>query len=68
MRWQVADADFYSVSIYDILGRKVKSIRQERMDLGNYYEHVNKGLPSGIYFAVVDKHDDRRIVKFTVLR
>jgi len=56
------------VTLYDILGRKVKTLREESMSVGFYNQHIGEGLASGIYFAIITRPDDHRVVKFTILR
>lgn len=67
-RWQIIENAVYDLSVYDILGRKVETLRHEEMTTGFYIQRTKKELPSGVYFAVISKYDDRRVVKFAVLR
>ena len=55
------------MSIYDILGRKIR-ILHEWMSIGFYSQFVGKNLKSGVYFAIISKPGDRRVVKFAVIR
>lgn len=50
------------------MGRKIKTLRSETMPIGYYDQHAAEGLVAGVYFAVISRNDDRRVVKFTVLR
>jgi len=56
------------VSIYNILGRKVRTLHHEWMSVGFYSQFVGKNLKSGVYFAIISKPDDRRVFKFAVIR
>lgn len=38
------------------------------MPIGFYDQHTSDGLVAGVYFAVISRDDDRRIVKFTIIR
>ncbi|MCD6162124.1 MAG: T9SS type A sorting domain-containing protein [candidate division Zixibacteria bacterium] len=67
-RWQIIEEAVYDVSVYDILGRKVETLRQEVMPVGFYIQRTKRELASGVYFAVISKYNDRRVVKFAVLR
>ena len=68
LSWQVDRESNYNIAIFDILGRKVRTLREERMPVGSYNQHFGEGLMSGTYFAIIARPDSRRIVKFTILR
>jgi hypothetical protein len=68
IRWHIDRDDHYSIEIYDILGAKLKTIRRERMAKGSYSQLVGNNLAAGVYFAIISNYDERRVVKFTVLR
>jgi hypothetical protein len=68
LRWKVGLTDAYNVEIYNILGQRVQTVRDERMSPGEYAQVVTEQFPSGIYFAVIAGTDARRVVKFTILR
>ncbi|MEW6411008.1 MAG: T9SS type A sorting domain-containing protein [Candidatus Zixiibacteriota bacterium] len=68
LSWHVSRSDYYRIDIYDILGRKIKNVRRERMAIGDYNIRLEKDLPSGVYLAVIASDNDRRVVKFSVLR
>ncbi len=68
LKWNVGLSDAYSVEIYNILGQRLQTVREERMSPGEYAQIVTEQFPSGIYFAVLAGTDARRVVKFTILR
>jgi hypothetical protein len=68
LNWQVEKESFYDVSIYDIMGRKVRTLRRETMPIGYYNQRMAEGMSAGVYFSVIYRDDDRRVIKFTILR
>jgi hypothetical protein len=66
LSWRVERNDYYSVEIYNILGAKLQSIRKGWMVKGSYSQLIND-LVTGVYFGSVSSHNDRRVVKFTVI-
>jgi ligand-binding sensor domain-containing protein len=64
--YQIPQAGFISLKVYDILGREVVTLVNEEKPAGNYeLEFDGKGLPSGIYFyrlSAEDWIDTRKMV------
>lgn len=60
--------EIYNVAIYDILGRKVKSLFTERMTVGEYSREIINDFAPGIYFAVIKSPDYYRTVKLSIIR
>ena len=59
-----------TLKVYDILGREVVTLVNERQQPGNYkIEFSGKGLPSGIYFYVLQTNKNHLMVrKMTLLK
>jgi len=68
LKWNLAQSGSYKVDIYDILGRRVSAGRSERMEAGEYTQQIGANFSSGVYFAVISGTDDRRVVKFSIVR
>ena len=68
LNWKINQSDNYRLEIYDILGRKVKTVRNQTMSVGEYDQNIANDFAPGVYFAVITGNDDRRVVKFTVIR
>ena len=55
IKYQIADFGFVSLKVYDILGREVEMLVNERQAPGSYSVNFNAaGLPSGVYFYRID--------------
>ncbi len=58
-----------SISIHDILGRKVKSIFDGYKSDGSHSEHIGlTTLPAGVYYIALTAGGERRAVRFSVNR
>lgn len=68
LKWQVERGDHYSIDIYNILGAKIKTVSTGLMTRGDYSKLIENDLATGVYFAIISNHHERRVVKFTVLR
>lgn len=60
--------DNYDVVIYDILGRKVKTVLNRQLTVGEYEEVIQKDFATGIYFAVIANSGSHRVVKLSIIR
>ena len=50
-RFQIADWGFVSFKVFDVLGREVATITQEKLMPGTYTKHWDaSGMTSGVYF------------------
>jgi len=51
IKYQIAELDFVTLKIYDVLGNDIATLVNEEKPVGNYELEFNaSGLPSGIYF------------------
>lgn len=51
IRFTIADFEFISLKVYDVLGNEITTLFNEEKPAGSYeVEFNNEGLPSGIYF------------------
>jgi len=51
IKYQIANADFVNLQVFDVLGNKVATLIDEEMQPGSYEVEFNaSNLPSGIYF------------------
>ncbi|MEO0137856.1 MAG: hypothetical protein ABIL40_01820 [candidate division WOR-3 bacterium] len=58
-----------SLNLYDIIGRKVKTIAQGTIEPGVYsYRFDSSNLMSGIYFLILSGVEDRKVQKVLILR
>ncbi|KAA3636963.1 MAG: T9SS C-terminal target domain-containing protein [Calditrichaeota bacterium] len=60
--------DNYNITLYDILGRKVTTLLNKRLSVGDYETNITSNLASGLYFAVVKSSDAYRTVKLSIIR
>ncbi len=52
VRYQIPEPSFVSLKIYDIMGREVRTLVNERMEAGYYTENFDgEGLSSGVYIC-----------------
>ncbi len=68
---KISDANFLSVQliVYDVLGRKVETLVNERKSPGNYEIKFNAGkLNSGIYYYELKTGDFHKIKKMILLK
>ena len=51
IEFDIPEVTDVKLEVYDVLGRKVKTILDDRLEGGRYRARVNgSGLPSGVYF------------------
>jgi hypothetical protein len=51
IKFQVSSSKFVSLKVYDVLGREVKTLVNEKLEAGSYETTFDAtGLASGIYF------------------
>jgi hypothetical protein len=57
------------LKIFDLLGREVATVVDEKMQAGEYKLRFEaEGLPSGIYFYIIQTERFRKVKKFTLLK
>lgn len=69
INFAVKEPGFVSLKVYDILGKEVASLVNERMETGNYNRIFNSSnLPSGIYIYTLRVNNFSSFKKMTVLK
>ncbi len=74
LKYKIGKRNNVRLDVYNILGKKVKSLVEEVQESGNYYikwngnDGVNKPLPSGAYFLKIQSGEYHMIKKITLLR
>ncbi len=67
--FSIKESGFVSLRVFDILGKEVASLVNERMETGNYTRIFNaSNLPSGIYIYSLRVNDFSSFKKMTVLK
>jgi hypothetical protein len=62
IQFDIPEDTFISLTVYDILGRKIKSLITERLPAGSYFIHWDgtneEGykVPSGVYFCILSSN------------
>ena len=57
------------VTVFDASGRRVKVIDNTEKPKGSYQYYLNtSSLGSGLYFVVLNTHEDKQVLKITVSR
>jgi len=68
IRFQIKDLRFVSLKVYDILGKEVATLVNEKLNQGVYEtQFSNNQLPSGVYFYKLSIDDLQYAVKKMVL-
>ncbi|NUN10531.1 MAG: T9SS type A sorting domain-containing protein [Ignavibacteriaceae bacterium] len=70
-RYELRDIAAFSIDIYDILGRRVAGIAEEKNPSGRgeiYFNPTDADIPSGIYFAVLITPNERVYTKFLYVK
>ena len=67
--YQLPTPNFVSLEIYDVLGRKIKSLIEERQNSGAHSVTFNaEDLPSGVYFYRLESGTHNETKKLLLLR
>jgi hypothetical protein len=69
VRYDLPRATFVTLTIFDVLGRQISTIVEEKKPAGTYQVNVYlPNLPSGVYFYRIQAHDYVKTKKFILLR
>ena len=74
LEYKVGKRNHVRLDVYNILGKKVKSLVEEVQEAGNYYTKwdgnngFNKPLPSGAYFLRMQSGEYHMIKKITLIK
>jgi hypothetical protein len=69
LRYELRDASYLSLRIYDTAGRSVAELVNGWRDAGNHEVTFNgSNLPSGIYFAKLEAGDYSQVQKLILLK
>ena len=73
-KYKIEKRNYVRLDIYNVLGKKVKSLVEEVQEAGNYYtkwdgnNRFNKPLPSGAYFLRMQSGEYHLIKKVTLIK
>ncbi|MBI5403004.1 MAG: T9SS type A sorting domain-containing protein [Ignavibacteriae bacterium] len=67
IKYQITDNKFVTLKVYDILGKEIATLVNEKLNAGEYVSEFNgSGLPSGVYFYRLSVEDPlRQMVDFS---
>ena len=74
LEYKIGKRNCVRLDVYNILGKKVKSLVEEIQEAGNYYtkwdgnNRFNQPLPSGAYFLKIQSGEDHMIKKITMIK
>ena len=74
LEYKIGKRNHVRLDVYNILGKKVKSLVEEFQEAGNYYtkwdgnNRFNQPLPSGAYFLKIQSGEDHMIKKITLIK
>ncbi len=74
LEYKIGKRNHVRLDVYNILGKKVKSLVEEVQEAGNYYakwdgnNRFNKPLPSGAYFLRIQSGEYHMIKKITLIK
>jgi flagellar hook assembly protein FlgD len=74
LEYKVGKRNHVRLNVYNILGKKVKSLLEEVQEAGNYYTKwdgnngFNKSLPSDAYFLSIQSGEYHTIKKITLIK
>jgi len=69
IRFQIKDSKFVALKIYDILGREITTLLNEKLKAGIYEISFSiNQLPSGIYFYKISTGDFSDIKKMVLMK
>ncbi len=67
--FQIANREFVSLTIYDILGREIIKLVNDVIEAGIHKVQWNAtNLPSGVYFSVLENGKVKKILKLALLK
>ncbi|MDD8018559.1 MAG: T9SS type A sorting domain-containing protein [Bacteroidota bacterium] len=67
--YQISANSFVTLKVYDLLGREVAFLVNEKVDAGNYSTQWNaSSFPSGIYFYRLEANEKREMKKMVLLK
>ena len=73
-KYKIEKRNHVRLDIYNLLGKKVKSLVEEVQEAGNYYTKwdgnngFNKPLPTGVYFLMMQSGEYHLIKKVTLIK
>ncbi|MGB5895547.1 MAG: T9SS type A sorting domain-containing protein, partial [Ignavibacteriaceae bacterium] len=69
IKYQIADAGFVNLRVYDVLGNEVVTLINKEMQTGSYeVEFVANNLPSGIYYYTLNAGEFAQTRKMILLK
>jgi hypothetical protein len=69
IKYQIANASFVNLQVYDVLGKEVSTLINKEMQAGSYeVEFVAKNLPSGIYYYTLNTGSYTQTRKMILLK
>jgi hypothetical protein len=68
IEFYLPEAEHFTVSIYDINGRKVVDLYDDTFAAGHYRHQVDMNLPSGVYFYTLKTNDSQITRKMMLLK
>ena len=69
IKFEVPKSEFVRISVFDILGREVKTLVNEKMTPGVYEYEFNAGyLSSGVYFYKMESGDFKDVKKMILVK
>jgi len=67
--YQIADGGLVTLKVYDMLGREVRTLVNERQVAGNHSMRFNAdALPSGVYFYKLESGNNTQVRKLILLK
>ena len=69
IRFEIPKSGFVKLAVYDILGKEVATLVNDKREAGSYYVDFNaSGLSSGVYFYKLITNDFTDIKKMMLLK
>ena len=69
IRWQISESRFVRLNVYDILGRQVATLVNEKQPTGTHSVTWNAGnTPSGMYFVTMTVEDKQQTRKLLLIK
>lgn len=69
IKFDLKKSGFYSLEVFDIVGKKVKNLINENFNAGSYSINFNsENLPSGVYFYKLSGYDLSIIKKMIIVK
>ena len=72
--YSIGERTYIDISVYDVLGQKVKTLVNKKQSAGNYKvnwdatDKIGKPLPSGIYFIKIKNGAERKVAKVIFMK